>query len=150
MKTTKNERQNARGAYVLAYVKGESAAAPKAPEAAPAPGTATALPTRPTGAEVDHVREFTDRNEHTKARIFIANWMADQWDDAHAGHGFATDGNPFRIIAKALADIEAEHEKIGHMPFALIQLRQSLMLSMENIVSDEPFAAAWGDFQKAL
>ena len=150
MKTIKNERQNACGAYVLAYVKGEAAAAPKVPEAAPAPGMATALPTRPTGAEVDHVRNLTDRNEHTKALIFVANWMADQWDDANAGHGFAIDGSPFRIIAKALADIEAEHEKIGHMPISLIRLRFMLTFAIKGLAAYEPYADAWGDFDKAL
>ena len=149
MKTTKNERQNARGAE-LAYVKGETAAAPKVPEAGPAPGPTTALPTRPTGAEVDHVRELVDRNEHTKARIFVADWMADQWDDAHAGHGFATDGNPFRIIAKALADIEAEHEKIGRIPLSLCRLRAMLTFAINGLASYEPYADAWGDFDKAL
>lgn len=138
MKTIKNERQNARGAE-LAYVKGKAAASPEA-----------SAWLRPNAHDLDYVRECTERNHHTEASRYVADWLAVRWDDEHGGDGFTKPGNPFRIIAEAFARIEYEHRVLGHMPFALIQLRQSLLLSMENIVSDEPFAAAWGDFMKVL
>jgi hypothetical protein len=138
MKTTKNERQNARGAE-LAYVKGEAAAAPKAP-----------VEFRPDAQDLDYVRECTERNCHEDARLFIAGWMADRWDDIYEGNGSATNGNPFRILLKAFEKIQNEHMRLGHLPLALFKLRLALTNAIEIVVSGTPLFTAWTDFLKVL
>ena len=66
------------------------------------------------------LREMTERNAHTEAVVFLAEWMTER--DGR----LETTREAVRLLNWARF-IQSEHNKIGHLPYALCMFRSAVL-----------------------
>ncbi len=85
------------------------------------------------------IREHTDANEHTKARIAATAAVMRIWDRLHAGHEME---NPMRAFLGAFGVIDDQAHYTGHITTEIARARERLWIAFMKTAEDEGEAYA--------
>lgn len=101
----------------------------------------------PTAAEMDEIRRMTAENDHSGARVAACQFLVRAFDEINEGKRC---GNPFRALLAGLAEVAAEHERVGHISEALADARFALWCAAMDIGNKFGLADAVLALRRAL
>lgn len=101
----------------------------------------------PTGEELKQLRIMTNENDHSGARVAACQFLVGAFDEINPDKRC---GNPFRPLLAGLAEVAAEHERVGHISEALADARFALWCAAMDIGNKFGLADAVLALRRAL
>ena len=96
------------------------------------------------------LRDLTDRNAHTEARIQAVLFYSNAYAINNRGDALAWKLNPFQPILAALRKLAEQHERAGSLSPSMLVVRLQLYKLAEEIADAEGLAPAVASIRAAL